>query len=65
MWGTRSSSMGAGTPPLEGLRMILSEAATAEEGKIGEKVLVVADVKKAFYEAVAAREIMHGGPRGG
>ena len=37
--------------------MILSEAATAEEGEIWEKVLVVADVKKAFYEAIAAREI--------
>ena len=47
----------AGTPPLEGVRLLLSEAATVEDGKVGEKVVLVADVKKAFYEAVAGREI--------
>ena len=46
----------AGTPPLEAVRMLLSEAATVEEGDAGTKVIVVADVKKAFYEASAKGE---------
>ena len=46
----------AGTPPLEAVRMLLSEAATVEEGDAGTKVIVVADVKKAFYEGFAKKE---------
>ena len=45
----------AGTPPLEGVRLLLSEAAIVDDGEVGEKVVVVADVKKAFYEALAKR----------
>ena len=47
----------AGTPPLGAIRMLLSEAATVEDGEVASKVVVVIDVKKAFYEALAKREV--------
>ena len=47
----------AGTPPLEALRMLVSEAATVEGGTAGDKVLLLADVSRAFFEADARREI--------
>ena len=47
----------AGTPPLEALRMLVSEVATVDGGKAGEKVLLLADVSRAFFEADARREI--------
>ena len=37
--------------------VLLSEAATVDDGGVAEKVIVVADVKKAFYEALAKREM--------
>ena len=47
----------AGTPPLEAVRMLLSEAATVEDGDAGTRVIVLADVKNAFYEALAKRRM--------
>ena len=47
----------AGTPPLEAVRMLLSEAATVEEGDTGTRVIVLTDVKKEFYEALAKRKM--------
>ena len=43
-------------PPLEALRVLLSEAATVEEG-CGEKVLEIDDVSRAFFEAPAVRNV--------
>ena len=51
--------MFAGTPPLEAMRMLISEAATVEENQDYTKVIVVADVKKAFYEARARLSLIH------
>ena len=47
----------AGTPPLEAVKMLLSEASTVEEADVGTRVVIVADVKKTFYEALAKRRI--------
>lgn len=48
----------AATPPLEGLRLLLSEAATIDEGpKAEEKVVMINDVARAFFEALATRDI--------
>ena len=49
--------MFASTPPLEALRLLLSEAATVEKRGSGEKVVMVADVSRAFFEAPARRRI--------
>ena len=43
----------AATPPLEALRYLIHEAATLD-GK-EEKVIMIADVARAFFEAVATR----------
>ena len=46
----------AATPPLEALRLLLSEAATIEEtGE--ERVMMINDVARAFFEAPARRKI--------
>ena len=44
----------ASTPPLEALRWLISEAATADKnGKYGNKVMLLSDVSRAFFEAPA------------
>jgi len=47
----------AGTPPLEALKAMVSEAATARAGRTGDKVMLIADVSRAFFEAKARRKI--------
>ena len=46
----------AATPPLETLRVLISEAATTEKDK-EEKVVMIADVSRAFFEAPVVRDI--------
>ena len=46
----------AATPPLETLRVLISEAATVEKDK-EEKVLMIADISRAFFEAMVVRDI--------
>ena len=48
----------AGTPPLEALIYAIHDAASVREGEVGgEKVVLVADVARAFFEAQATRNI--------
>ena len=48
----------AATPPLEALRMLVSEAATLEKGRSKEDTVIMAnDVARAFFEAPVKREI--------
>ena len=50
----------AATPPLEALRVIVSEAATLEwdrTGKQVEKVIMINDVARAFFEAPTTRKV--------
>ena len=50
----------ASTPPVEELRYLLHRAATVEKnehGKVMEKVIMVNDVSRAFFEATATRQI--------
>ena len=47
----------AGTPPLEALRIICSEASTVGGGGGGEKVIMVNDVSRAFFYAKAIRPV--------
>ena len=48
----------AGTPPLEALRFLVHEAATVErEEEEQEKVIMVNDVARAFFEATAIRKL--------
>ena len=50
--------MYAGTPPLEALRLLVSEAATIEDHEEdNDKVIMINDVARAFFEAPAYREI--------
>ena len=54
----KDDSLVAATPPLEALRMLVSEAATVEEdGKDIRKVIMINDVARAFFEAKATREV--------
>ena len=47
----------ASTPPLEAMRWLLSEAATVEhQSDYQEKVMLVSDVSRAFFEAPATRK---------
>ena len=48
----------AGTPPLEGLRVVVSEASTVDDPEAEEKVIELDDVSRAFFEAPATREIV-------
>ena len=50
------SGLFAGTPPLEALRALISEAATLEDG-MEEKVIEIDDVSRAFFEAAATRDV--------
>ena len=48
----------ASTPPLEALRWMLSEASTIDEAdRYEEKVILISDVSRAFFEAPATRKI--------
>ena len=41
----------AGTPPLEALRLLLSQAATSVTSAYNEKIVMINDVSRAFFEA--------------
>ena len=46
----------AGTPPLEALRCLIHELATVRHGEaMGDKILMINDVARAFFEAPAVR----------
>ena len=46
------------TPPLEALKLLLSETATVEEGgSPDDKVIMINDVARAFFEAPVKRKI--------
>ena len=47
----------AGTPPLEGLRYIVHEAATVDGKETDSKVVMINDVARAFFEAKAIRPV--------
>ena len=48
----------AGTPPLEALRYLIHEAATVRSGEaMGSKVIMINDVARAFFEALAVRNV--------
>merc|ERR1712051_1184798 len=48
----------ASTPPLEALRWLVSEAATLDPGgRRGNRVILVPDVSRAFFEAPARRKV--------
>ncbi|MDA8582761.1 reverse transcriptase domain-containing protein [bacterium] len=47
----------AGTPPLEALKMLISEAATVADGGGKKKSMLIADVSRAFFEAKARRNV--------
>lgn len=48
----------ASTPALEALKMLLSDDATVENaGAKGQKVVMIKDVARAFFEAPARRPI--------
>ena len=48
----------AGTPPLEAMRCLVSEAATVRVGEdAGGKVIMINDVARAFFEAPMKREV--------
>ena len=54
----KDDSLYAGTPPLEALRLLVSEAATIkDEEHENNKVIMINDVARAFFEAPAHREI--------
>ena len=48
----------ASTPPLEALRLLASEAATIQHKEKGDRVMMIADVSRAFFEASARRNIV-------
>ena len=47
----------AATPPLEALRLLISEAATQESDACPENVIMINDVARAFFEAPARRAV--------
>ena len=59
----RVDGLFAGAPPLEALRFLVHEAATlddhgsSEVGGSEEKVMMINDVARAFFEAIATRKI--------
>ena len=46
----------APTPPLEALKLLISDAATIEKGK-GKKCIMINDVVRAYFEAPVKRDI--------
>ena len=56
--GTQPDGLFAATPPLEALRLLLSEAATVRDGADSpEKVVMINDVARAFFEAPVRRTV--------
>lgn len=56
--GTQHDGLFAATPPLEALRLLISETATISEGAKGEeKVVMINDVARAFFEAPVRRTV--------
>ena len=56
--GQHYKGLFAATPPLEALRLLISEAATVKKGKVkGDKVIMVNDVARAFFEAPMRRTV--------
>jgi len=54
----KDDSLFASTPPLEALRLIISEAATIDyDHEEYSKVIMINDVARAFFEAAATREV--------
>ena len=54
----KDDSLFASTPPLEALRLIISEAATIDyDQEEIHKVIMINDVARAFFEAEATREV--------
>ena len=52
------ASLFAATPPLEALRLLISEAATVEEkDDVEGKTVLLADISRAFFEAPAVRQV--------
>ena len=49
-----STELFAGTPPLEGLRIIISQAAS---GKPRDQIVMTNDVSRAFFEATTTRKV--------
>ena len=47
----------AGTPPLEALRFLVHRAATISNKNLGENVVMICDVARAFFEAKAQRNL--------
>ena len=47
----------ASTPPLEALRVLISEAATTDGKKKGRKVVIISDVVMAYFETPMKRAI--------
>ena len=47
----------AGTPPLEALRLLVSDAATVGEDGGEEKVIMINDISRAFFEAPMKRAL--------
>ncbi len=54
----KDDTLFAATPPLEALRLLVSEAATwSRRGNKGRKAIMINDVARAFFEAKATRDI--------
>lgn len=47
----------ASTPPLEGLRFVISNAATDQQHKKGKKIIMINDVSRAYFHAKATRTV--------
>ena len=47
----------AGTPPLEALKVLISDAATIDQDCNEEKKLMINDVKRAYFYAAATRPV--------
>ena len=65
----RVDGLFAGTPPLEALRFLVHEVATVDDCQSGdtggpdEKVMMINDVARAFFEAKATRKVSRGTAR--
>ena len=47
----------ASTPPLEALKFLISDAATVQRESSEEKVIMINDVSRAFFEAMMHRKL--------
>ena len=47
----REEGVFAATPPREALKFLISEAATIEEGSRKEKIIMINNIARAFFEA--------------